>query len=238
MKIEDLKVLYEDNHLIVVWKPASVLVQADSSGQECLMDFVKDYLKSKYDKPGDVFLGLLHRLDRPVSGIVLFAKTSKGASRLSAQIRNRDLEKIYHAWVCGEISGNEKGIEKDKESSKEVFVLKNFLIKDKIKLKSEVILNGESNPDAKYAELSFEKIKYDKENDKTLVKIFLKTGRFHQIRAQLSHIGHPICGDFKYGAKEKYNDGHIDLSATSLTFSTATTGEMKTIDVDCANVFL
>ncbi|MFA6486687.1 MAG: pseudouridine synthase, partial [Candidatus Magasanikbacteria bacterium] len=97
-----LKVLYEDNHLIAVFKPAGVLVQGDKTGDKCLMDDVKEYLKTKYQKPGNVFLGLLHRLDRPVSGVILFAKTSKGASRLSEQIREHQVSKIYHALVEGE----------------------------------------------------------------------------------------------------------------------------------------
>lgn len=210
-----LKVLYEDNHLIAVYKPAGVLVQADKGGEPCLMDEVKEYLKEKYKKPGNVFLGLLHRLDRPVSGIVLFAKTSKGASRLSEQFRNHTIEKIYHAEALGHP-------QKDKGT------LINYLIKDENK--NKVAVFDKEMPGSQRAELDYEVIKKDGKN--SILKIILKTGRSHQIRSQLAHIGHPIKGDLKYGAPDPLLDKSIALSAVSLTFETATSNETKTISIE------
>lgn len=209
-----LQVLYEDNHLIAVLKPAGVLVQGDITGDECLMDWVKKYLKEKYQKPGKVFLGLLHRLDRPVSGIVLFAKTSKGASRLSEQIRLHQVKKEYHALVEGKVN-------------KKKDVLVNYLYFDKNQKIAKVFEEYKDN--TQIAELSYEVVEYDKQT--TLLKILLKTGRHHQIRAQLSHLGHPIVGDMKYGSQTAYQKGEIALSATLLSFTTATTNEHKIITI-------
>lgn len=211
-----MEILYEDNHLIAVFKPAGILTQADDSGAKCLMDDVKKYLKEKYQKPGNVFLGLLHRLDCNVGGIVLFAKTSKGASRLSEQFRERTVKKQYHAVIEGVL------IEKKQ-------TLVHFLKKDSGKNKVE-IFNNDDDPDAKRVELDYEVVK---SNGKfSLLKINLHTGKSHQIRAQLSFIGHPIVGDAKYGSKEKLKDDSIALCATSLSFQTATGGKNKTIAVD------
>lgn len=210
-----LRVLYEDNHLIAVYKPAGVLVQGDDTGDECLMDMVKQYLKEKYDKPGNVFLGLLHRLDRPVSGIVLFAKTSKGASRVSEQFRNHTIKKVYTALVEG--SPHHQHV-----------TLTHYLRKDEQKNKTTVF--EKETPDASYAELSY--VVINSGSKTSLLQIELKTGRSHQIRAQLSHIGHPIVGDVKYGAKEIMPDGNISLVATELHFKTATGEEEKHIIVD------
>ncbi|MBI4426882.1 MAG: RNA pseudouridine synthase [Candidatus Magasanikbacteria bacterium] len=242
-----IKVLYEDNHLIVVFKPAGILVQGDETGDVCLMDEVKKYLKEKYKKPGNVFLGLLHRLDRPVSGIVLFAKTSKGASRLSEQIRNRTVEKIYHAVVEGSF-----GFAQDKN---EKGTLVNYLKKDEKKNFVEVF--DEPVDEALRAELDYEVVEShcEERSDEaiqspidtglprslrslamtsgaTLLRVNLKTGRSHQIRAQLAHIGHSIVGDVKYGSKTKYKDGEIALCATELSFETATTKERKVISIE------
>lgn len=210
-----LKVLYEDNHLIAVFKPAGVLVQGDATGDKCLMDEVKEYLKEKYKKTGNVFLGLLHRLDRPVSGIVLFAKTSKGASRLSEQIRNHEFKKEYHALAEGKLK-SAKG------------ELKNFLQYDE-KTKKATIYDTKMG-EAQAAELSYEVVGGAKNG--TLVKIELKTGRHHQIRAQMAHLGHPLVGDKKYGAKTPYREGEIALCATKITFQTATGGETKTVEIE------
>ncbi|MBU1613432.1 RluA family pseudouridine synthase [Patescibacteria group bacterium] len=210
-----LNVLYEDNHLIAVFKPVGVLVQADKGGEKCLMDEIKDYLKKKYDKPGNVFLGLLHRLDRPVAGIVLFAKTSKGASRLSEQFRDHKVNKIYHALVIG----------KPKKSRG---ILINYLIKNEQKNKVKVFDKEVSG--SQRAELEYEVIKTNDKN--SILKIILKTGRSHQIRSQLAHLDCPIVGDIKYGAPEPLPDKSIALVATEISFRTATGDDLKTIKID------
>ncbi len=200
-----LDVLYEDNHLIAVFKPAGLLTQGDKSGDISLMDEVKIYLKEKYRKPGNVFLGLLHRLDRPVSGIVLFAKTSKGASRVSEQFRNNKIKKIYQAIVLRKPKQN-KGrlidyIEKDKE-------------------KNKAIIYGIRKKGRQRAELFYEVLASN--NKYSLLKIQPFTGKFHQIRAQLSKIKCPVLGDLKYGAPFPLPDKSIALSATAISFRLAT----------------
>lgn len=202
------QILYEDNHLIAVYKPANMLVQGDVTGDVCLMDEVKKFLKEKYQKTGNVFLGLLHRLDRPVQGIVLFAKTSKGASRLSEQFRDHTIQKIYHAVVSGE--------------PKKTGTLVHWILKDENKNKVEVF--DRETRGALRAELSYEVVNTN--NKHSLVKIALKTGRPHQIRAQFSKLGHPLVGDTKYGG-EKNKD--LLLCATELNFDTATTGERQKV---------
>jgi len=201
----DLPVLYEDNHLIAVVKPAGLLTQGDITGDISLIDEVKSYLKEKYRKPGNVFLGLVHRLDRPVSGIVLFAKTSKGASRLSEQFRNQSVEKTYQAIVIGKPNPG-RG------------VLVNYLSKDRADNKVEVY--DRPRPGSNRAELAYETIKGN--NKYSLVKVQLKTGRSHQIRAQLAQIGCPVLGDVKYGAPVAFSDKSLCLCATGLSFVTAT----------------
>jgi len=203
-----LEVLYEDNHLIAVWKPAKMLVQGDQTGDICLMDEVKAYLKEKYQKSGNVFLGLLHRLDRPVAGIVLFAKTSKGAARLSEQIRTHKVKKTYHALVSGQLASNA--------------TLINYIKKEEVVNRVEVF--DEPHVDALYAELDYT-VEIGNKNV-SLVKMNLKTGRPHQIRAQFAHIGHPLVGDVKYGSQIPYREGEIALAATELCFETATTQEI------------
>ena len=209
-----IQVLYEDNHLVAVYKPLGLLVQGDKSGDVCLMDEVKEYLKHKYDKPGNVFLGLVHRLDRNVQGIVLFAKTSKGASRLSEQFRQHTVEKIYHAVVVGRPQKN-----KD--------TLLHWPKKDENANRTTVY--NQKTKDTQEAQLSYEVIKSNK--NYSLLKIKLGTGRSHQIRAQLSFIGCPIVGDIKYGAPEVLPDHAIMLAATSLSFDLATGEERKNVSV-------
>lgn len=204
-----IKVLYEDNHLIAVEKPAGVLVQGDKSKDTTLYTEVKAYFKDKYKKPGNVFLGIIHRLDRPVSGIVLFAKTSKGASRLSEQLRDKTFQKKYYALVIGKPKSPEGKIA-------------SYLIKDKEKNKSEV-LNSPAQG-ARYAELFYKTIRQNAEY--SLLEIETKTGRSHQIRAQLSSINCPIVGDVKYGAPFPLKDKSICLCAAKLSFKKAT-GEGK-----------
>lgn len=210
----ELQVLYEDNHLIAVYKPSGVLVQEDDTGDSTLMDTVKYYLKTKYHKLGKVFLGLIHRLDRPVQGVILFAKTSKGAARLSEQFRNHSIEKIYHALVNGKP-------EKEKDS------LVHYLQKQE--KNNKVTVSETEQKDFLRAELSYEVIE---SNGKfSLLKIKLGTGRPHQIRAQLSAIGCPIVGDVKYGAPTPLPDKSLALAATSLRFMTATGDEEKEVSI-------
>ncbi len=211
----DMQILYEDNHLIAVYKPAGILVQGDRSGEQCLMDEVKQYLKEKYEKSGNVFLGLIHRLDRNVSGIVLFAKTSKGASRLSEQFREHTVEKIYHAVVVG----------RPKQPKQ---ILQHWLVKDENKNKTTVYDRQVAG--SALAELAYEVV--ESNGNYSLLKIKLGTGRSHQIRAQLAFIGFPLVGDIKYGALVVLPNQEIALSATSLSFGLATKEERKTINVE------
>ncbi len=204
-----VKILYEDNHVIAVYKPAGLLVQGDATGDVCLMDDVKKILKEKYSKSGNVFLGLLHRLDRPVQGIVLFAKTSKGASRLSAQFRAHSIQKTYHAVVSG--------------TTQKQGTLVHWILKDENKNRVEVF--DRETHGALRAELDYDVVKSNASH--ALVRINLKTGRPHQIRAQFSHIGHPLVGDTKYGGEK---NKILHLAATELNFETATTGERQTIN--------
>lgn len=190
-----IKIIYEDNHLLVVEKPVNIPVQADDSKDEDLLTILKNYLKKKYNKPGNVYLGLIHRLDRPVGGIMVFAKTSKAASRLSDQIRNHDFKKIYYAVLDGKIEPK-KAILKDK------------LLKDS---KTNITKVDEKG---KEAILEYELIEY-KEN-KSLVKIDLKTGRSHQIRVQFSSRNNPLYGDQKYNLNS--TKAQIALYAYQISF--------------------
>jgi 23S rRNA pseudouridine1911/1915/1917 synthase len=210
-----INVLYEDNHVIAVVKPAGVLTQGDSSGERSLMDMVKDYLKEKYGKPGNVFLGLVHRLDKPVSGIVLFGKTSKGASRLSEQFRNHTIQKVYHGVVVGKPK-EDKGEIKE-QVNKISFFAEGFTNKTDAELLEEI----KKATKTRTAELSWEVVKSNGEY--SLLKIMPKTGRFHQIRIQMENMGHPIVGDSKYAKDERpLPDKSIALAATAITFKMAT----------------
>jgi 23S rRNA pseudouridine1911/1915/1917 synthase len=206
------QVLYEDNHLIAVFKPHGMLTQGDETGDESLFDWTKKYLKVTYQKPGNVFLGLLHRLDRPVAGIVLFAKTSKGAARLSEQIREHQVQKIYHARVAGVMP-------------KQSGVLINYLSKDETR--NKVAVYDKPAVGAFYAELSYATL--EQGAGTSLVEITLKTGRPHQIRAQFAHAGHPLVGDSKYGSTISYATGAIALCAQQLSFALPTKDEVVTI---------
>lgn len=203
-----VSVLYEDNHLIAVYKAAGTLVQGDDTGDTSLMDEVKEFLKHRDNKPGNVFLGLLHRLDRPVQGIVLFSKTSKGASRLSEQFRAHTIKKTYHAIV--------KGVPPRSAT------LVHWISKDERTNRVEVFAT--ETPGALRAELAYDVVESDGKH--SLVRIALKTGRPHQIRAQFSVIGHPLVGDTKYGGEQARE---FKLAATDLEFETATTGERITV---------
>ena len=215
-----IKVLYEDNHLIAVYKPAGVLVQAGEDGEhddETLYWQVKMFLKERDKKPGNVFLGILHRLDRNVSGVILLAKTSKGAARLSEQIRERTIKKIYYAVVIG-IMDLPKA------------TLRNMIQKDRSSLQAIIGGPGMSTEVGDEAVLRYETVKSD--NGYSLLRIELETGRFHQIRAQLSAIGHPVVGDMKYGAPAVLPDKSLALCATELYFKTATTDEDIKVSIE------
>ena len=190
VKIEEneinLKVIYEDNHIIVVEKPANIPSQGDKTGDLDMLTIIKAYLKEKYNKPGNVYLGLVHRLDRPVGGGMVFAKTSKAASRLSEQVREKVFKKKYLVIVNGKFE-EKKG------------TLKDYLLKNERLNKSRVVEEGTKN--SKYAELDYEVLKYDKEQNLSLLKINLHTGRHHQIRVQLSSRDHSIYGDAKYNGR-------------------------------------
>jgi 23S rRNA pseudouridine1911/1915/1917 synthase len=214
-----LTVLFEDNHGIAVVKPAGMPVQSDLTGDPALLDEVKRHLKEKYGKSGEAYVGLVHRLDRPVGGVVLFAKTSKGAARFSEQFRDHQVRKIYWAAVEGrpkEESGTVKQwIEKNKKSNRAFAVAAPDTRPGASKRRS----------DAKYAELAYRVLRSETGMDGTvsLVEIEPKTGRSHQIRLAMSTIGCPILGDLKYGAERPLPDGSraIALFARSLTFKTA-----------------
>ena len=179
----NLNVIYEDNHIIVVEKPFNVLSQGDSTKDKDLLTMVKEYLKEKYNKPGNVYVGLVHRLDRPTGGIMVFAKTSKAAARLSKMIKDRDITKKYLAIVHGLLK-EEKG------------TLKHYLLKQEDK---SVVVNDEKI--GKEAILHYKVIK--NYNDLSLLEITLETGRHHQIRVQFNDIGNPLYGDQKYGKQDK-----------------------------------
>lgn len=190
-----VNILYEDNHLLVVLKPAGVLSQADSTNCMDMLTILKNYLREKYHKPGNVYLGLVHRLDRMTSGVMVFAKTSKCASRLSEQIRNHQFTKKYYAVVKGKIPQNG--------------ILEDYLVKNEIEAKSYVT----SKEFGKFARLEYEKVREIDEN--SLVSVLLCTGRHHQIRVQFAHFGHPLLGDLLYGDK---NSGDLMLHAYYLSF--------------------
>jgi len=209
--MEKLKVLYEDNHIIVVEKPPNIPSQADKTEDTDMINIIKGYLKEKYEKPGNVYLGLVHRLDRPVGGVMVFAKTSKAAGRLSEQVRNKIFKKEYLAIVDGKLE-EKKG------------TLENYLLKNEKNNMSKVV--PESTKNSKYAKLDYEVIKYNKEIDLSLLKIYLHTGRHHQIRVQLSNIGHGICGDQKYGTRGRGKQ--ISLWAYKLSIEHPITKETMT----------
>ncbi|HEY4263263.1 MAG TPA: RluA family pseudouridine synthase [Schlesneria sp.] len=209
-----MDVLFEDNHCLAVDKPAGLLTMGDSSGQPTLVDAARDYLRRKYNKPGNVFVGVVHRLDRPVSGVVLFARTSKGASRLSEQFRLRTVEKTYHALVEGNVSPSEG-------------ILRDRLVKDRAR--NVVAVVDEDDDDGQDCVLGYRRLR--KSGRLTLVEIRPETGRSHQIRVQLSNHGWPIAGDKKYGSKI-HVDGFIGLHAASLTFQHPTSKETITVSAE------
>jgi 23S rRNA pseudouridine1911/1915/1917 synthase len=207
-ELNDLDIIYEDNHVIVINKKPSQIVQGDKTGDETLPDLIKAYLKEKYQKPGNVFCGVVHRLDRPTSGVVVFARTSKALERLNKQFQEKQTSKTYWAVV-------------DNKPRKSVETLEDYLRKNEKQNKSYVCQAIDSG--AKKAILTYRHL-MDSETY-SLLEIQLETGRHHQIRCQLSSIGCFIKGDLKYGAKRPNNDGSISLHARSLAFTHPTTKE-------------
>jgi len=205
------RIIFIDNHLIAVTKPAGLLTQPDRNTDESLIDQTRQWLKEKYNKPNNIFLGLVHRLDRNVSGVVLFARTSKAASRLSKQFREGTPKKHYRAIVLGKLK-------------EEHTTLVHYLRKEK-SLRATVF--PRETPTAKRSELSYEVI--NALENKSLLEVSLSTGRFHQIRAQMAFIGHPIIGDVKYGAPEPLPNQEIALYAHKLVFSHPVSNEEITL---------
>ena len=201
----DLEVLYEDNHCIVCFKPAGVLSQADNTGDIDMLTLVKKYLKKKYNKEGNVYVGLVHRLDRMTSGVMVFAKTSKGAMRLSKDIQDGNFFKEYLAVCEGEILNFDE------------VTLVDYLEKNESLNKSFISPNG------KEAILTYKVV--TTKNNKSLVKVKLKTGRHHQIRVQMANINHPLYGDIKYGSPHKDN---LALQAYKLSFYQPVSRELLT----------
>ncbi len=193
-------VFYCDNHVLAVYKPAGLLVQGDESGDVSLLDLAKQWVKQRYQKPGDVFLGLVHRLDRPVAGIMLFARTSKAAARLSQQIRSSSVRKVYLAVVEGE---------KPPSSARLVHLI------ERVGKNSRIV--HRPTPTSRVARLSYRLL--DSASGRNLLEIELETGRRHQIRLQLAHIGCPIVGDCRYGASAPLEARQIALFAKQLTIA-------------------
>lgn len=197
------QILFEDNHIIIINKKAGQLVQGDKTGDISLLDEVKSYIKQKYSKPGNVFAGLVHRIDRPTSGIVIFAKTSKALTRLTEMIKNREIKKTYWAVV-------------KKNEIPETQRLVHYLKKNEKNNKAIIFNTSSAQSGSKEAILTYKIIK--RSDHYLLLEIDLETGRHHQIRAQLSAIKCPIKGDLKYGADRSNSDGSIHLLARKIEF--------------------
>lgn len=208
------QVVYEDNHIIVLNKLPGQIVQGDKTGDVCLTDLLKDYLKIKYNKPGNVFCGLVHRLDRPVSGLVMFAKTDKALTRLTKMVKDRKVNKTYLAIV--------KNAPKTPSAT-----LENYIKKNEKQNKSYIVKEG--TKDSKIAVLDYSVVGYSS-GGYTLLEVHLHTGRHHQIRTQLSNIGSPIRGDLKYGYPRSNSDGSISLHSYKLEFEHPIKKEIITLE--------
>ncbi len=197
------QILYEDNHLIALNKLPGQIVQADKTGDPCLADLLKSFIKQRDNKPGNVFCGVIHRIDRPVSGVVLFAKTSKALSRMNQLIKERDFRKVYRAVVT-------------QLPPQPAAHLEDYLVRNP-KLNKSFVTADRANPEAKLASLDYTLLSTSK-GGYHLLEIELHTGRHHQIRCQLAHLGCPIKGDLKYGAPRSNPDGSISLHAYQVVF--------------------
>ncbi|MDX1438863.1 MAG: RNA pseudouridine synthase [Rubricoccaceae bacterium] len=193
-----MTILYQDNHLLVVVKPAGVLSQADRTGDKDLLTQAKAYIKREFDKPGNVYLGLVHRLDRPVSGVMVLARTSKAADRLSRAFRKREVEKGYLALVEGHLAGSG--------------TCANWLLKDK----GHVRVVPKETEKARPARLTWRSAAHS--DQLSLVDVDLHTGRPHQVRVQLAHMGYPILGDLRYHAQREFDGRNLALHAYKLAF--------------------
>ncbi len=211
-----MKLLYEDNHVLVVVKPKNIPTQADSSTDLDFLTMLKQYRKEKEQKPGNVYLGLVHRLDRPVSGIMVFAKTSKAAKRLSEQLQTHELTKEYHAVLCG--------------SPQKQDTLEDYLVKDTKTNRTTIT----DQAHGKLAILSYQVL--SQKDHLSLVKIQLKTGRSHQIRVQFSSRGYPLWGDQRYNKKAGENE-QIALIASALTFYHPITKEKLHFEISLPNTY-
>lgn len=209
-----MRVVYEDNHIIIVFKEAGEIVQGDKTGDEPLSEKVKQYIKEKYHKPGNVFLGVVHRLDRPVSGLVVFARTSKALTRMNEMFRKGEVHKIYWAITQNSPSAPES-------------LLENWLVRNEKQNKSYAYDHEVAG--SKLAKLTYKVI--GKSDRYTLIEVHLLTGRHHQIRCQLAHIGCPIRGDLKYGAKRSNPDGSISLLARHIEFVHPVSKQNLSIDL-------
>lgn len=207
-----MQVVYEDNHIIIVYKQSGEIVQGDKTGDKPLSDTVKEWIKVRYNKPGNVFLGVVHRLDRPVAGLVMFGKTSKATSRLNAMFREGQVHKTYWAIVSGTPKADEA-------------TLDNWLVRNEKQNKSYAY--DHEVPNSKHALLRYKVIA--RSDNYTLLAVDLLTGRHHQIRCQLAHAGMPIKGDLKYGARRSNPDGSISLLSHRMSFVHPVS--KKTIDI-------
>ena len=202
MKFQSSDILFEDNHLIIVNKKCGVLVQGDKTGDTPLLELVKAYIKNKYNKTGNVFLGLVNRIDRPVSGIVIFARTSKALSRMNDKLKNRQIRKLYWLFISNKFKTNEGKIEGWFKKNKKIN--KSFFFKEEVK-------------NSKYGSLKYRII--EKLEKYLKIEVDLETGRHHQIRCSFSEIGFPILGDLKYGSKRSVKDGGIYLHSREVNFT-------------------
>ncbi len=213
MILVHINVLYEDNHLLIVEKPVNIAVQEDASKDMDLLNMLKSYIKEKYNKPGDVYLGLVHRLDRPVGGVMVFARTSKAASRLSNELRKQQIYRKYKAIIRGTLP-NKQG------------ELVDYLYKDRKKNLVSVV--SSKNKDGKKAILEYKVL--SKKDNLSMLEVELKTGRSHQIRVQLANQGTPLYGDQKYGEHVNKHGQQIALWASSLSVKHPTKDEMITVE--------